>query len=112
MTNFLTRLTELAGSETATALVAEFGGQTVFLPKPCTPVALRLQISAVIDPIKPMAVVTSALATAIFGLNGSGVLVQSLQLETRGLGQSYLEALQARPELGSGVAVQSFTPAQ
>lgn len=108
MTDFITRLTELAGADTAAALVAEFGGTTVFLPKPSTPVPLRLQISAVIDPMIPMAVVTNALATAVYGLNGSGVRVQSLQLETRGLGQAYLEALQSRPELGSGVAVQSF----
>lgn len=34
MTDFLTRLTELAGADVTATLVAEFGGRTLYLPNP------------------------------------------------------------------------------
>lgn len=36
MTNFITRLRELAGADIANALVAEFGGSTVYIANPGT----------------------------------------------------------------------------
>ncbi len=73
---------------------------------------LQLQIHAVIDPATPVSVVINALATALYGLAGSGLPVQSVQIEPRGLGDGYLAALQARPDLPAGVSVQPLTPAK
>lgn len=37
MTDFLTRLTELAGADVTATLVAEWGGQQLYFPKPGAP---------------------------------------------------------------------------
>lgn len=80
------------------------------MPTKRTP--LHLQIQAVIDPEIPVAVVVNALVTAIYGLCGSGVQVQAAQIESRGLGHGYLQALQDRSDLTAGVVVQPLTPAR
>lgn len=60
MTDFMTRLAELAGAEIATALVAEFGGQTVYIHAPHDFVELAIEAAFRAEMTRLMAAAVTA----------------------------------------------------
>lgn len=109
MTDFLTRLTELAGAETAATLQAEFGGGTHYLPLVKRPQAQPVVVvmHGNFSPQHPIAHVAASLGLGLQALAASGVEVTAIGIQARGMGDAYIAAL--RGPLGlQGVRVEAM----
>ena len=96
MTDFITRLTELAGAETAAKLLNEFGGTSCYMPvaqcHQAQPVGVVLH--GHFCTTHPIAQVVMNLGVGLHALDSAGVKVTSIGIKTRGLGDAYIAALQ------------------
>lgn len=95
MTDFITRLTELAGAETAAKLIAEFGGNTCFIPvakRHQTP-PVRVVLQAEFSATQPIAQVATRLSGGLQALSDAGLVVTDIGIRAQGMGDGYIEAL-------------------
>ena len=105
-TDLLTRIRQLAGSTIANATQAEFGGCAIYITPPAPePVPPRFAIKGRLHAdLRTIAMVNAVAACASLaaGVSGGHAVVE---VETRGLGDAYIDALRTALAPVPGVEV-------
>lgn len=111
MNLLIDRIAELAGPEVAAQITADFGGATHYIaaatPLPAN-APTRVRLDGHFNLAHPVWRVAESMADALQGLASAGIQVNAVYVEPRGLGDAYIDALQAQPAL-HGLPVAAFT---